>query len=151
MFLDSACLELGLEIQPDKCTSLHLTGKKMFSKFIIQLRNSQTKPLSDVAVSFLGCTIVISSSETKASTSSKLLKRMMSCLENIGKRPVGGEFKVWIYHFYLVQSGCGHAPLVFSAENPLSRHQIPQEMALSPKKCNSVPSFRTELSKHSCH
>jgi len=129
--LDSACLELGLEIRPDKCTSLHFTGKKMCSSFIIQLQNGQTKPLSDAAVSFLGCTIAISSSETKASASSKLLKRMTSCLENIDKRPIRGELKVWIYRFYLVQSirfcmsGCGHAPSVFPAENPLSSHQIP--------------------------
>ena len=43
--LDFACLELGVEIQPDKCTSLHFTGKKMCSNFIIQLWNGQTKPL----------------------------------------------------------------------------------------------------------
>ena len=35
--LDSACLELGLEIRPDKCTSLHFTGKKMSTTVSIQL------------------------------------------------------------------------------------------------------------------
>lgn len=34
----------------------------------------------------------------------EFLKRMMTCLEKINERPIRGEYKVWIYCFYLVQS-----------------------------------------------
>lgn len=100
--LDSACLDLGLEIRPDKCTSLHFTGKKMCNKYMVQLMNGQTKPLSEGSIRFLGCAIAISSTETRSTATSKFLKRMTTCLEKIDERPIRGEYKVWIYRFYLV-------------------------------------------------
>ena len=92
--LDSACLELGLEIRPDKCTSLHFTGKKMSTTVTVQLNKGKTSPLSAFPISFLGCTLAISPSETKSASSAKLLKRFSTCLQKIDQRPIRGEFKV---------------------------------------------------------
>ena len=79
-------------------------GKKMSTTVTIQLNKGKTSPLSAFSISFLGCTFTISPSETKSASSAKLLKRFSTCLQKIDQRPIRGEFKVWIYRFYLVQS-----------------------------------------------
>ncbi len=81
--VDSKCSDLGLEIRPDKCVSYDFDGRKMNS-------HSQT--------------IGANPTNTKLHAGKKLTERVYTALNEIDQRPIRGEYKAWIYKFYLVPS-----------------------------------------------
>ena len=119
----------------------------------------KNSPLSAFPISFLGCTLAISPSETKSAFPAKLLKRFSTCLQKIDQRPIRGEFKVWIYRFYLVQSitFCLAVDLI-SATVLQKIHSLAMKLlkkkAFTSKKCHAgypLSPFRAQLSKYSNH
>jgi hypothetical protein len=101
--LEQKCNDLGLSIRPDKCVSLALhEGHVSKKSFIIGI--SKTTNLCDQPAKFLGSTIAVSSLQAKKKASSDLISKVTSALSSIDKRPIRGEYKLWIYKHYLVPS-----------------------------------------------
>ena len=101
--LDQKCNDLGLSIRPDKCVSLALHEGSVTKKGF-NIGVSQPTNLCDKPAKFLGSTIAVSSLQAKKKASSDLLSKVTSALSSIDKRPIRGEYKLWIYKQYLVPS-----------------------------------------------
>ena len=82
-------------ICPDKCVSLALHEGSVTKKgFNIGI--SQTTNLCDKPAKFLGSTIAVSSLQAKKKASFDLLSKVTSTFSSIDKRPIRGEYKLWI-------------------------------------------------------
>ena len=98
--LDHKCDDLGLTIRPDKCFSLALCKGSVIKK-AFNIDVSKTTNLCDKPPKFLGSTIAVSSLQAKKKANSDLVSKVNSALSLIDKRPIRGEYKLWIYKHYL--------------------------------------------------
>ena len=94
MEIDFKCHDLGLQLKPEKICS-HTT---------FSLQDGSTRNISSAPTKFLGQTIGVGEQVTRSSAAKKLTNKVYSILDNLDKRPIRGEYKAWIYKFYIVPS-----------------------------------------------
>ena len=102
--VDSKCSDLGLEIRPDKCVSYVFDGQKLNSRTTFEVHHGSTRNITSAPTKFLGQTIGANPTNTKLHAGKKLTERVYTALNEIDQRPIRGEYKAWIYKFYLVPS-----------------------------------------------
>ena len=104
MEIDFKCRDLGLQLKPEKCVSYPFNGEKICSRTTFSLQDGSTRNISSAPTKFLGQTIGVGEQVTRSSAAKKLTNKIYSILDNLGKRPIRGEYKAWIYKFYIVPS-----------------------------------------------
>jgi len=102
--LDDKCSEIGLQIRPDKCVSYVFNGQKICSGTTFKFQQGSTKNITSAPSKFLGQTLGANSRSTRSLSSKKITEKVYSALYQIDQRPIRGEYKAWIYKFYLVPS-----------------------------------------------
>ena len=102
--VNSKCLDLGLEIRPDKCVSFVFDGKKANKKKVFTIHQGSTRNISSAPTKFLGKTIGANPTITKTHAGKRITEKLYSTLHNIDQCPIRGEYKVWIYKCYVVPS-----------------------------------------------
>ncbi len=102
--VDRKCTDLGLQVRPDKCVSYIFDGKKTHNHTTFNLQQGTTHNITSAPTKFLGQTIGANAQTTKSLSAKKIIEKMYRALDEIDKRPIRGEYKVWIYKSYLVPS-----------------------------------------------
>jgi len=102
--LDDKCSEIGLQIRPDKCVSYVFNGQKICSGTTFKFQQGSTKNITSAPSKFLGQTLGANYRSTRSLSSKKITEKVYSALYQIDQRPIRGEYKAWIYKFYLVPS-----------------------------------------------
>ena len=101
--LDDKCSEIGLQIRPDKCVSYIFDGQKICSGTTVKSQQGSTKNMTSAPSKFLGQTLA-AISRSNRSLSKKITEKVYSAFNQIDQGPIRGEYKAWIYKFYLVPS-----------------------------------------------
>ena len=102
--IDHKCSDLGLEIRPDKCISYVFDGKKVNNRTTFKVHQGSTRNITSAPTKFLGQVIGATPTNTKLHAGKKITERVYTALNEIDWRHIRGEYKAWIYKFYLVPS-----------------------------------------------
>ena len=118
--IDSCCSDLDLHLKPDKCITLSFSGKKFDSRAVVKLKQGLTINASQQPAKLLGRFISTNrSSSSRPSTT--LCSKFKAALSNLNKRPIRGEYKVWVYHHYLAPSIHFHLAVNVFAQTTLKK------------------------------
>ena len=91
-------------IRPDKCVTIVFDGKQIIKYHWIELIDGWTRSISEGATKFLGATIATSYQSTASTAKKQLEEKFSLALKSIDRRPIRGEYKVWIFRNYVVPS-----------------------------------------------
>ena len=100
-YVDQKALELDLSFKPSKCVSFLFDGNN-HSDQGIELSGGVTKSITASGTKFLGKSLEVSLSVTKTVTNKKLGSLLSDLLSATDVLPVRGEYKLWLYHNYIV-------------------------------------------------
>ena len=90
--IDSHCMDLDLEIRPDKCVSFVFDGSSMkLSPFLLSA--GSTTPIQIKPTKILGQMLGKDTKTTRSAAFSKLEARFSTALSNIDCSPIRGEYK----------------------------------------------------------
>ena len=87
-----------------KCVSYIFNGKKTHNRTTFNLQQGTTCNITSAPTKLLGQTIGANAQTTKSLSAKKITEKVYRALDEIDKRPIRGEYKVWIYKSYLVPS-----------------------------------------------
>ena len=101
--IDACCSDLSLQLRPDKCITMSYTGKKFNKQATVKLSGGSTTNISQNPAKFLGKYLITDrlSAKRPANVISSLFK---TAITNLDKRPIRGEYKLWIYQHYIATS-----------------------------------------------
>ena len=102
--VDSCCLDLDLQIRADKCVTYSFNGHKVDKRFKISLSSGDTQNISTSGTKFLGRYIAASAKQTSAISSTTVRSKFESALRALRSKPIHGEYKHWVYQYYLAPS-----------------------------------------------
>jgi len=109
--VDQKAGDLDLSFKPSKCVSYLFDGYS-HRKEGIQLSRGFTRSISEGGTKFLGKSLEVSLSATKAAANKKLMDTLSHLLSAVDMLPICGEYKLWLYRNYIVSlllpSVCGH-------------------------------------------
>ena len=125
--IDQCCSEIDLHLRPDKCISLIFTGKRFDKKTTVKLKTGNTCNISEKPSRMLG-KIFASSGSTSTPPCTQLLAKFKSSITQLDKRPIRGEYKLWIYRHYLAPS-----LNFFLAINTITKHVLTKMEAMATK------------------
>ena len=94
--IDQKASDLDLSFKPSKCISYLSDGHKLIREGI-QLSGGSTTPITDGGTKFLGKSLDISLSATKAAAKKKMTDKLSYLLSTIDTLPIRGEYKLWLY------------------------------------------------------
>jgi len=99
--VDQKALDLDLSFKPSKCVSFLFDGNNRSDQGI-ELSGGITKSITEKGTKFLGKSLEVSLSATKAVANKKLCGLLSDLLSATDVLPVRGEYKLWLYHNYIV-------------------------------------------------
>jgi len=99
--IDQKASDLDLSFKPSKCVSYLFDGHH-HSREGIQLSGGSTRPITDGGTKFLGKSIDVSLSATKAAAKKKITDKLSYLLSTVNTLPIRGEYKLWLYRNYIV-------------------------------------------------
>ena len=125
--IDTCCLDLDLHLRPDKYITLSFSGKRFDKKDHVSLHNGSTSNVSKQPAKFLGRYIDSSRSSSLLTSKSRVFN-FKAALSKVDRRPIRGEYKMWIYRNYLAPSINFHL-----AVDAISRSSLHKMEALATK------------------
>ena len=99
--IDRKAADLDLSFKPSKCVSYLFDGHSL-RKEGIQLSGGCTKSITEGGTKFLGKSLEVSSSATKATANKNMIDSLSQLLSATDLLPIRGEYKLWLYRNYTV-------------------------------------------------
>ena len=94
-------MALDLSFKPSKRVSYFFDGTHHSDKGI-QLSGGSTKSITENGTKFLGKSLEVSLSATKLAANKKMCSLLSQLLSATDLLPIRGEYKLWLYHNYIV-------------------------------------------------
>ena len=95
------CMEIDLQIRPDKCTSILFDGKKLLTNSSMPLPCGKTRDIRSAPTKFLGGFIAHNRKTARLAASDHLSTTITSALRKLEKSPIRGEYKIWVLKHYV--------------------------------------------------
>jgi len=99
--VDQKAQQLDLSFKPSKCVSYLFDGHS-YRKEGIQLSGGSTRSITEGGTKFLGKSLDVSLSATKAAAKKKMTDKLSNLLTSVDTLPIRGEYKLWLYRNYIV-------------------------------------------------
>lgn len=102
--ISNSCHDLDLTLTPTKCISFVVDGKKMNKLASFKVGTGVTRNISSGPTKFLGHLQGITNKSTTCEARKRFIESFQPKLENLDQTKIRGEYKIWIYKWYLVPS-----------------------------------------------
>ena len=116
--IDRKAADLDLSFKPAKCISYLFDGHNHKLEGI-QLSGGSTRSITEGSTKFLGKSLDVSLSATKAIAKKRITDKLSYLLSTTDNLPIRGEYKLWLYRNYIISLLRFHL-----AVDAISKHAI---------------------------